>query len=240
MALFLLLLALLLLVDRRYALLVPVVLVLAFTRPGTVAFALVLLLHLIHRFLTRGSDPFPWRERIAVVGVGLFTALAGFGWLLVAWAVTGDPAAYTDTEFAWRRGYGVEDVFVPFAPWFQGAEFWFRQWFGLVDPWALVVGVVAVVSLVGGYAAFLLSPWARRLGSDIRFWLLAYPLYLLAVFFPQSSVFRLLVPLAPALGALAVPRSTVWRVALLVAGIGGQVLWTYGLWRADVYDWTPP
>jgi hypothetical protein len=60
------------------------------------------------------------------------------------------------------------------------------------------------------------------------------------VFFPQSSVFRLLVPLAPALGALAVPRSPVWRGALLVAGIAGPVLWTYGVWRADVYDWTPP
>jgi hypothetical protein len=86
----------------------------------------------------------------------------------------------------------------------------------------------------------LLSPWGRRLGPDIRFWLVSYALYLLAVFFPQSSVFRLLMPLAPALGVLAVPTSKVWRVALLVAGVGGQVLWTYGVWRADVYDWTPP
>ena len=36
------------------------------------------------------------------------------------------------------------------------------------------------------------------------------------------------------------PTSRVWRATLLVAGLVGQVVWTYGVWRADVYDWTPP
>jgi hypothetical protein len=240
MHLFLLFLALLLLVDRRYGLLVPVVIVMSLTRPSGLAFALALLLHLIHRFVTRARDPFPWRERIEVVVVGLVSAFAGFAWLLIAWAVTGESTAYTDTEFAWRRGFGIDGDLVPFTPWVQGAEFWFATWFGLPDPWSLGLGVVALIALVGGFAGFLLSPWARRLGPDIRFWLVAYALYLLAVFFPQSSTFRLLVPLAPALAALAVPRSPVWRGALLLAGVVGQVLWTYGLWRADIYDWTPP
>jgi hypothetical protein len=240
MHLFLLFLALLLLVDRRYGLLVPVVIVMSLTRPSGLAFALALLLHLIHRFVTRARDPFPWRERIEVVVVGLVSAFAGFAWLLIAWAVTGESTAYTDTEFAWRRGFGIDGDLVPFTPWVQGAEFWFATWFGLPDPWSLGLGVVALIALVGGFAGFLLSPWARRLGPDIRFWLVAYALYLLAVFFPQSSTFRLLVPLAPALAALAVPRSPVWRGALLLVGVVGQVLWTYGLWRADIYDWTPP
>jgi hypothetical protein len=240
MHLFLLFLALLLLVDRRYGLLVPVVIVMSLTRPSGLAFAFALLLHLIHRFVTRARDPFPWRERIEVVVVGLVSAFAGFAWLLIAWAVTGESTAYTDTEFAWRRGFGIDGDLVPFTPWVQGAEFWFATWFGLPDPWSLGLGVVALIALVGGFAGFLLSPWARRLGPDIRFWLVAYALYLLAVFFPQSSTFRLLVPLAPALAALAVPRSPVWRGALLLVGVVGQVLWTYGLWRADIYDWTPP
>jgi hypothetical protein len=240
MHLFLLFVALLLLVDRRYALLVPVVIVMSLTRPSGLAFALALLLHLVHRFVTRARDPFPWRERIEVVIVGLVSAFAGVAWLLIAWAVTGEFTAYTDTEFAWRRGFGIDGHFIPFTPWLQGAQFWFDDWFGLPDPWSLVSGAAAVVALVGAYAGFLLSPWARRLGPDIRFWLIAYALYLLAVFFPQSSTFRLLVPLAPALGALAVPTSWIWRVSLLVLGVAGQVLWTYGLWRADVYDWTPP
>jgi Gpi18-like mannosyltransferase len=240
MHLFLLFLALLLLVDRRYALLVPVVVVMSLTRPSGLAFALALLLHLVHRFVTRARDPFPWRERVEVVVVGLVSAFAGVAWLLIAWAVTGEFTAYTDTEFAWRRGFGIDGDLIPFTPWVQGAEFWFDDWFGLPEPWSLIAGVAALIALVGGYAGFLLSPAAKRLGPDVRFWLIAYALYLLAVFFPQSSTFRLLVPLAPALGALAVPTSWIWRVSLLVVGVAGQVVWTYGLWRADVYDWTPP
>lgn len=240
MHLFLLFLALLLLVDRRYVLLMPVVVVMSLTRPSGLAFALALLLHLGHRFVTRARDPFPWRERIEVVVAGLVAALAGFAWLLIAWAVTGDVSAYTDTEFAWRRGFGIEGDLIPFTPWVQGAAFWFGQWWHLPEPGLHVAAIAAVVGLVGGFAGFLLSPWAKRLGPDLRFWLISYALYLLAVFFPQSSTFRLLVPLAPALGAFAAPRSPVYRVALLVLGVVGQFLWTYGLWRADVYDWTPP
>lgn len=240
MHLFLLFLALLLLVDRRYPVLIPVVALMSLTRPSGLAFALALLLHLVHRFVTRARDPFPWRERIEVVAVGLVSALAGVAWLLIAWAVTGEFTAYTDTEFAWRAGFGIEGHFLPFAPWFQAGEFWLNHWFGLEGPLLVGLSIAGVVALAGGFAGFLLSPWARRLGPDLRFWLASYALYLLAVFFPQSSVFRLLVPLAPALGALAVPRSPVWRAALLVAGVAGQVLWTYGVWRADVYDWTPP
>ncbi len=240
MHLFLLFLALLLLVDRRYVLLVPVVIVMSLTRPSGLAFALALLLHLVHRFATRARDPFPWRERLQVVGVGLLSALMGVAWLLIAWAVTGEFTAYTDTEFAWRRGFGIEGHLLPFAPWVQAGQFWFAHWWGLEGPTLVLLAAVAVVTLAGLFAAFLLSPWARRLGVDVRFWLASYALYLLAVFFPQSSVFRLLVPLAPALGALAVPTSRVWRIALLVLGVAGQIVWTYGVWRADVYDWTPP
>jgi hypothetical protein len=240
MHLFLLFLALLLLVDRRYLVLMPVVVVMAFTRPSGLAFALAILLHLVHRFVTRERDPFPWRERLQVVAAGLVAALSGVAWLLIAWAVTGEFTAYTDTEFAWRRGFGVEGDLIPFTPWVQGAAFWFHDWWGLTDPWLLLASIAAVAALVVGFAAFLLSPWAKRLGPDLRFWLISYALYLLAVFFPQSSTFRLLVPLAPALGALAVPRSPAFRVTALLLAVAGQFLWTYGLWRADVYDWTPP
>jgi hypothetical protein len=240
MHLFLLFLALLLLVDRRYVLLIPVVVLMSLTRPSGLAFALALLLHLVSRLVTRAREPFPWRERLEIVGVGLVSALSGVAWLLIAWAATGEFSAYTDTELAWRRGFGIEGELIPFTPWVQGAEFWFGQWWSLPEPWDVVAAVAAVVALAGGFAGFLLGPWAKRLGPDIRFWLVAYALYLLAVFFPQSSVFRLLMPLAPVLGAFAVPTSKVWRIALLVTGVAGQVLWTYGLWRADVYDWTPP
>lgn len=240
MHLLLLFSALLLLVSRRYALLVPVAALMALTRPSGLAFALALLLHLIYRWMTRERDPFPPREIVAVVVVGLTTALAGVAWLLVAALVTGDPQAYLDTEYAWRAAYLGPGEVVPFTPWFQGAHWWFSFWWQLPEAVTWGLAVAAVLALVAGFAALVASPGMRRLGPDIRFWLVAYALYLLAVFFPQSSTFRLLVPLAPALGALAVPRSPVWRVAVLVAGVVGQVLWTYGLWRAETQDWTPP
>ncbi|MEO8528537.1 MAG: hypothetical protein ABI435_05620 [Pseudolysinimonas sp.] len=239
MQLFLLFLALLFLVERRYVLIIPVVLVMAFTRPSGLAFALLMLLHLVQRFVARKRDPFPWRERGWVVVVGLVSAVAGVAWIFIAWAATGDPAAYTDTELVWRAGYIGHDL-LPFTPWTYGAQWWAQKWWHLPDPWSLVIGLGLLALLVGGFVVFLLSRPARRLGPDIRFWLIAYAVYLLAVFFPQSSTFRLLVPFAPALGALAVPKSPIWRAGLLVAGVIGQALWTYWLWRADLNDWTPP
>jgi hypothetical protein len=238
MQLFFLLLALLLLLDRRYVLMVPVVAVMALTRPSGLAFALLLLLHLIHRFATRRRDPFPLRQRIEAVGLGLFTALCGAAWPLIAWAATGLPTAYTDTELAWRAPYIGDVELVPFTPWIQGAEWWMR-WL-VPSEWSLPVGALLLVVVLLGFVAFLFSPWAKRLGVDLRLWLVAYALYLLAVFFPQSSTFRLLMPLAPGLGALAVPRALGWRVLLVLLGIAGQVVWVRLGWWVDGADWTPP
>ena len=239
MALFLLFGALILLLQRRYLLLIPVAAAMAVTRPSGLAFALLLLLHLIHRIATRERDPLDRRAFASIVAVGLTTAFAGVLWPLVAWIVTGSMTAYTDTELVWRRAYIGEQELLPFTPWFQGAEWWLN-WWHVPAEWALPLGVAAVLLLLVGFAAFLLSPPARRLGVDLRFWMLSYALYLLAVFFPQSSTFRLLVPLAPGLGALALPESRVYRVAIVVAGIAGQIGWLYIAWWVDGQDFTPP
>lgn len=231
--------ALLLLLQRHYLTLIPVVALLAFARPGALAFALALGLHAIHRFLTRRSDPFPVREAAALVTAGLSIAALGFAWLVIAGLVTGEPSAYLETELAWRAGYVGHQELVPLQPWFLGAHFWF--WLlGFADPVAWVLAVVAVLVLALGFAAFLLSPGARRLGPELRFWLFAYALYLLAVFFPQSSTFRLLMPLAPALGVLALPRSHLYRAALLVLCVVLQVGWVQIAWIVDGADWSPP
>jgi hypothetical protein len=239
MALFLLFGALILLLQRRYLLLIPVAATLALTRPSGLAFAMLLLLHLIHRLATRRRDPLDLRAFASIVAVGLTTAVAGVLWPLVAWAVTGSMTAYTDTELVWRRAYIGEQELLPFTPWFQGAEWWLK-WWHVPAEWALPLGFAVVLVLVGGFGAFLLSPWARRLGVDLRFWMLSYAVYLLAVFFPQSSTFRLLVPLAPALGGLAIPENRVYRVLMVFAGIAGQVAWLYVAWWVDGQDFTPP
>ena len=239
MHLFLLFGALLLLVTRRYLLLIPIAAVMALTRPSGLAFALLLLLHLVHRIATRARDPLDARSFLSIIAVGLTTALAGVAWPLVAWAVTGSFSAYTDTELVWRRSYIGDQELLPFTPWFQGAQWWLAH-VGMPEGAAWGAGIAAVVVLVLGFAAFLFSPWARRLGVDLRIWMLSYALYLLAVFFPQSSTFRLLVPLAPGLGALAIPTSRVYRVSLVALGIAGQIGWLYIAWWVDGLDWTPP
>jgi hypothetical protein len=97
-----------------------------------------------------------------------------------------------------------------------------------------------MVLLIAVFAAFLFTPAVRRIGVDLRLWLAGYAIYLLAVFFPQTSTFRLLMPLAPALGAVAIPRSRGYRISLIVLGIVGQVVWMYFCWWVDGYDWSPP
>ncbi len=232
---FLLTLALYLLVQRRYWMLVPVVAVMSLTRPSGLAFALAMLLHVIYRFVKRRDDPYSVRERVASVAVGLFSAFMGIAWLLIAAALTGSLTAYTDTELAWRVPYIGYRELVPFTPWFQAVEFWAPQ-FRMPTPLLFAILVLLIV----GFFAFLFTPWARKLGPDIRFWIASYALYLLAVFFPQSSTFRLLVPLFPVLGAFALPTSRLYRVGIVLVFIALQVAWVNIGWWVDGYDWTPP
>jgi len=227
---FLLTIALYLLLKRRYGILFPVVAVMALTRPTGLAFALALALHVGHRWFIRNREPYPIRERWASVALAFFSGVMGLAWLLIAWAVTGSMTAYLDTELAWRAPYIGYGELTPFAAWPQGAEFWFG---GVIGP--VVLAVVAI-----SFTLFMLTPWVRRLGFDLRAWVISYALYLAAVFFPQSSTFRLLMPMFPLLGALSVPKSRVFRVALVVASVFGQWLWLHWCWWVDGYDWTPP
>ena len=234
---FLLVLALYLLVERRYWILIPVIAILALTRPSGLAFALVLLLHLVHRWWLdrKGREAFPMRERVAVVVTGLFSAFMGVAWLLVAGLVTGRPTAYLETELAWRSAYIGYEELIPFTPWFHAAVWW-AEWWG-IPPFLLVIGLVLLIAVC---ALLLFIPPMKRLGVDVRFWLVSYSLYLLAVFFPQSSTFRLLLPLFPALGALAQPRSRIYRVVIVALFILGQWAWIHLAWWVDGSDWTPP
>ncbi|WP_285113407.1 hypothetical protein [Leifsonia sp. fls2-241-R2A-40a] len=237
-SLYLLLLAtaLLLLVERRYGWLFPVVLAMAFTRPSGLAFALALVLHVGYRWWRRRDDPFPVRERVLSVTLAAFSGLAGVAWPAIAGAATGSWTAYTDTELAWRAPYIGYTHLLPFAPWFQGADWWASAMLG-IPGW---VGVVALVVIVALFGVLLFSPAVRRLGVDLRFWIAAYSLYLFAVFFPQSSTFRLLMPLFPLLGALALPRSRVYRVGMVVLFVALQIGWVAICWTIDGYDWSPP
>lgn len=250
----LLLAALVLVLDRRWVLLAPVVTVMALTRPSGLAFALLLALVWLWRWRRHGSasagDPFPTRERVQLGLVAIIAGFAGLAWPGIVALVTGDLTGYTDTELAWRRPYLVEAELVPFTPWWQGAQWWLGE---VVGP------VILITALLLAGAAFAL-PAMRRMPAELRMWIVAYALYLLAVFFPQSSTLRLLVPLAPVLGALALGIAStgsgpigrrltldgaravrvVLAVLTIAAFIAGQVGWVHIAWWVDGYDWTPP
>ncbi len=231
-------LALFLVMRRRYAWLYLLIPLMGFTRPGVLAFALFLGLHGIHRWFTRRTEPLPARDIVHIVALGALAVAVGFSWQILAGIVTGDPGAYLATELAWRRNWIAEPVtsFFPFDGFIAGAEFWFTTW-GL----GAVAGYVALGLLVIGLTALLLfEPHVKRLGVDVRLWSASYLLYLLAVFFPQSSTFRLLVPLSPLWGAAAVPKSTLWRAGVLAACLVGQWWWILNMYALGNTYWQIP
>lgn len=227
---FFLILGLYLLVKRRYMLLLPVVFVFALTRPAGLAFALAMVFHLIYRWARRRRDPFPVHERLAASSAAVFSALMGVAWPVIAWMGTGSMTAYVDTELSWRSDYIGYQALSAFTAWFKAGGWWLGQ----------PLGAMVVVALIVAFALVLLSRPVRRLGVDVRFWLLSYALYLLAVFFPQSSTFRLLMPMSPLLGALAQPKPLAYRLGLVMFSIAGQLGWLLLCWGVDGSDWSPP
>ncbi|MBW4041350.1 MAG: hypothetical protein HIU86_04375 [Acidobacteria bacterium] len=233
MGMLLLCASLLLLVRRHYLPLIPLLLLADLTRPIGVPLAVVVGIHVLLRLLHRTADP-PLRGARLVVAL-VAVAVAGVGavlWPLVAWAVTGDRGAYLASETAWRRSHVGEGPFVPFVSWLTAAE--------RIAPGPAGILLLAVGAAV--FAALLLAvPQVRRLGADVRIWSATYGAYLLAVFDPQSSTFRLLLPLFPMLGAFATVRSRVLRGVLLVLGIAGQFLWIAATWAQwHISGWSPP
>lgn len=214
--LFLLAAALLLLVRRSYLPAVPVVLLMCLSRPTGVPFAVMAGLHFLFRFASRASDPFPPPERLKAAGFVLASGLGALAWPLIAWAATGDPKAYTDTEAAWRGG-GL----VPLVPWRDAG----------INLFGPVAGWLALAALVAAVVLYFNSKAVRRLGLDLRLWCLAYVGYLAVFLYPQTSTFRLLLPLFPlALAAAFISRSRAYRGAVLVMFLLLQIVWVDWLW----------
>ena len=221
--------ALHLLVRRNYWGAMPLVVLLCLSRPAGVPFAAVVLLHLFLRWRHRGSSPFPLRERAGGALLLLVSAFMACAWMLAAWWVTGDRSAYTDTETSWR-GTGL----VLFKPWFDaGVELAGPFW-----------GPLLPVLLVGLAGLCLNSRAVRRLGPELLMWCGAYLLYLLAVLDPQSSTFRMLLPLFPlALSAAFISTSRAYRWAVVLMFSLLQIVWIVWLWQYAAIDtgtaWPP-
>ncbi|KRB35696.1 hypothetical protein [Microbacterium sp. Root180] len=225
-------------VRRRYGWLYLLIPLMAYTRPGILAFALFLALFGVWRFVSRTREPLSSREVVHIVALGILAVAVGFSWQLLAGWVTGESGAYLATELAWRRNWIPGDaVFLPLDGFVSATDFWFGSVWGLSP----VLGYVVLAASVLSVAAILLFvPQVKRLGVEVRLWSASYLVYLLLVFFPQSSIFRLLVPLSPLWGAVAAPRSNIWRAGVLTACLVGQWWWIYNMYALGNAIWQIP
>jgi hypothetical protein len=231
MGLLLLLGALCLLDRQRYLAAIPVAVLLAFTRPGALALSLTVGVGIVARLLRsrRGTDVVPPSQIVGAAVFCVVTVVAGLAWPVIVGLVTGVPDAYFATEAAWRRLWMSDTTIQYFTPWLFAAKFWFQG-----------AGAVILAEIIIAFGLLLFVPAVRRLGGLIRVWSGSYALYLLAAFFPQSSIFRLLMPLAPLAGALAVPRHPAYRAAVLAGCIALQALWLWCTYGPFQLYWSVP
>jgi hypothetical protein len=221
---------LLLLVRRRYLAAVPVVLVLGLTRAIAAPLVVVVVWHAVERWRARGRS-WPARERWAVVGLGAATAASALLWPVVVGLATGVPSAFFQTQAAW----GQKPSDGPFLPWITWA--WGRM------------GIVGVLLLLGTVAAGVHQLAGRHtawLASEPRVFGVVYPVYLLAVVRPITSMWRFLLldlPIAAALasgaarGGLGRTLSPRWRWRVAAAVLVGLV--AMGWWVAVLLTRTP-
>ncbi|ADX73780.1 hypothetical protein Asphe3_26600 [Pseudarthrobacter phenanthrenivorans Sphe3] len=223
LSLLLLAAALLLVVRRQYLWAIPVVVLLCLSRPVGVPFAamlgLILLSRLRDRFAGRKAVGRQQHGKGDLAGLTALTAVGGamaLAWPAAAWAATGDIQAYTKTETVWRG----QDL-VPFKPWFDTG----------VELFGPVLGLLAPFVFVAAFGAALFLAPVRQLGAELRLWCACYMGYLVVFLHPQTSTFRMLLPLFPlALGAVLVSRSRAYRWAVVVMFLLLQIVWIVWLW----------
>lgn len=194
----------------------------AFTRPGELALPLTIALYGLWRIRHRAERPIERREVVHILATGALGTVLGFAWPVIANTVTGNPDAYLETELAWRSGWvGEQGGFFPGEGWLQAARAWSGIW-GI--PHASGYLLVAVIAACAIGLFFL--PAVRGLGIETKLWGASYLVYTALVVFPQSSVFRMLLPLAPlAAGALATPRLLRESRVLILVGLTVLQFW---------------
>ncbi|MGO4593014.1 hypothetical protein AB4Z18_04235 [Leifsonia sp. 2TAF2] len=218
---FLMFAALLMMIQRRHWLMLPFGVAAAFTRPGELALPLALAIVFIVRTVQsrRGGDGFLPRERIAIIVTGGILALAGLSWPIIAAAVTGTGDAYLSTELSWWTGFIGNVAFIPLTPWFL------LSW-----RYLSILGALIVIAIVAGFTWVVTRPSVRALGTEMVAYAVSYGLYLFAVFLPQQSTFRLLLPLSPLAGARGLTRNRRARKAALITCVALQPVAIVLLW----------
>ena len=205
LALLLVCTALLLLRNRRYGWLIPVLVTLALTRAVALAFVPVVVVHGISRYRRRAVEPFPMPDRWRVGGIAALSVAVTALWPTIAALRTGDPAAYTQTMSSWGTT-GKLPVLIQF-PTFAWAE-------------AGAVGLAVLFAIIGLIALIVLRRGARGWDPEVRAWAGFYPLYLVLATAVSTTNFRHLLLAFPLFWPFPVEASTMAvrrrRLALVV------------------------
>jgi len=220
----LLLVGLLWAVSReRWLITAGLALLIGLTRSIALPLAVVGLVAVFLRWRRRREDPISDRESWSVLATLGSCGAAGLLWPAIVGVSLGSPTAYTRTLGSWAVGGSVKLL---------------RPWLAYIaSPWswnAVKVGVALAIIV-----AMTIGPWAARLGTELRTWVLAYTGYLILVDTPSTSLFRHLLPLFPLTVVLIgsgwqdrPPRWMAWRTGfLVVVGLAGQVWWVWALLR---------
>lgn len=157
------------------------------------------------------------KDRLWLFVTAAVTCAAALTWPLLAWIATGRMSAYVDTETAWR---GVD--LAPFEAWINRSASFGGAHAGVIGLFGVLVLSLCVLSW----------PQLRQLGRLTWMWCVCYWVYLLIFFDPSSSVFRMLLMVAPLAWAVAARLSKRPRAALAVLTVGviSQVLWVAWVW----------
>ena len=161
--------------------------------------------------------PLSSKDRLWLFVTAAVTCAAALTWPLLAWIATGRMSAYVDTETAWR---GVD--LAPFEAWINRSASFGGAYAGVIGLFGVLVLSLCVLSW----------PQLRQLGRLTWMWCVCYWVYLLIFFDPSSSVFRMLLMVAPLAWAVAARLSKRPRAALAVLTVGviSQVLWVAWVW----------
>lgn len=234
--------SLLLLVRRRYLWAVPVVLALGLTRAVAAPLFLVVVWHAVQRWRDRDVDPLTRQHVVRLSVLAGATGLSAALWPAIVGVATGVPDAFFQTQAVWGQR-PAKGLFLPWLAW---------AWAG-----AGVAGVLALLGVVTLWVALVLGRHGRWLSTELRVWAIVYPVYLLAVVRPITSMWRFLLldfPVAAVLasvlarGRITGPgvarlrwRELRWRlVAAGLMGVVGMSWWVGVLLTRTPWSDSPP
>lgn len=230
---------LLALTQRRYVWGAVLLLLLGLSRGVAPALGVVVLVHLVVRGREerRLGIPLLIGQRASAAGLLLATGVSAVAWPVLVGLLSGYPRAFFTIQAKW----GQEPGKGPFVAWIT----WAWDQLG-------IVGVLVLLALVIAYISLVTGRHGRWLAVELRAWALAYPLFLLAVVRPITSMWRFLLldfPLAAILVSIVVRGADgggvlpTWPRRLLVAGAGllvGIVAWTLVLLTYTPWFDSPP